>query len=436
MPSSRKISKAEKSLVLVCVFAVLPLAGAVYLVAGRDADAQWNIANTATRPILNGYDFYVAAAKATVRFKPEVDPVADTTTNLPNSPYARKNYSLVRRQKWLKANEGTFAMVNKGLKTPSMAPVFDSSKPAGDWAILRQLGRDVGARTRTFQMEKQPMRATMSALDGMQMGQDTSREGGLVARVVGVAIMALGRDPLEDWDKTINSLNSNEACTATRRLEVMLAREPSAAQTLTVDKRDSLIELRRIFAIDGWRKKTASANSSDLKDVPRLWQSQTASKRAIYDEVNRALDARIACAKLPYSQSRTANLPDEISIFAPSLMLIQNRFLMMEARATTSNDMLLLRLALRAYIVEHGVAPAKLSALVPGYLKHIPADVYSDGKPLFYTPQGGTYKLWSVGPDGVNDGGVPLTRRSNSDMSRPSQNLLDNTGDFVAGLCR
>lgn len=109
---------------------------------------------------------------------------------------------------------------------------------------------------------------------------------------------------------------------------------------------------------------------------------------------------------------------------------------LIEARHMTSNNMLLLRLALRAYITEHGAAPATLAALVPDTLKSIPTDIYNDGKPLFYKPQGKTYKLWSVGPDGIDNGGIPFAPRKGSKASVPVSNTLDNTGDFVAGLCR
>jgi hypothetical protein len=52
-----------------------------------------------------------------------------------------------------------------------------------------------------------------------------------------------------------------------------------------------------------------------------------------------------------------------------------------------------------------GGAPPDLSALVPAYLKTVPADPI-DGKPLRCKPGGGkTWLLYSVGEDGVDDGG-------------------------------
>ncbi len=435
--SRKPLSKAEKSLIFVCVFAIIPLAAVVFVAGQRDAEPKWNIAPATPRPTPNGYDFYVAAAKATIRFTPEIDPASDTKFPIGSSPltspYALQNYSLARRNQWLQANARTFAFVNQGLKTPSMAPDY-ATKPMADWGKLRQLSRDVSVRSRTFQIAKQPMRATMSALDCVQMAQDTTRGGGLMARLVGIAMMAIGRDPLEDWNVTINSLSAEEARTAARRLEAILAREPTSAQTLVVDKRDNLIELRRIFALKDWRKSMLTGRSGNI--FSDVWQQQTISKRMVYTNMNRALDAKIASAGLPYSQGQKATLPPDLDALTQIFVSPGNRQFQNEARSNTSNNMLLLRLALRAYIAQNKVAPPTLASLVPAYLKAIPTDVYNDGKPLFYTTNGTTYKLWSVGPDMKNDGGAPLARKRGDKGLKPVQNTLINTGDFVAGLCR
>ena len=60
--------------------------------------------------------------------------------------------------------------------------------------------------------------------------------------------------------------------------------------------------------------------------------------------------------------------------------------------------------ALAAYRSEHGRYPAKLDELAPKYIEAIPDDLYS-GKPLIYRLEGKGYLLYSVGPDGKDDGG-------------------------------
>jgi hypothetical protein len=75
-------------------------------------------------------------------------------------------------------------------------------------------------------------------------------------------------------------------------------------------------------------------------------------------------------------------------------------------------------LALAAYRAEHGRWPDKLTELAPAYLPEIPADRLS-GSPLVYRPSGKGYRLYSVGVNKRDDGGV--YRHSES----PSENKDD-----------
>jgi hypothetical protein len=62
--------------------------------------------------------------------------------------------------------------------------------------------------------------------------------------------------------------------------------------------------------------------------------------------------------------------------------------------------------ALERHWRKHGSYPETLAALVPEFLPAEPRDLM-DGRPLRYakTPEG-FFKLWAVGRDGVDDGGV------------------------------
>ncbi|MEE2830448.1 MAG: hypothetical protein VX498_14765 [Myxococcota bacterium] len=67
-------------------------------------------------------------------------------------------------------------------------------------------------------------------------------------------------------------------------------------------------------------------------------------------------------------------------------------------------------LALEAFRAQKGSYPQSLSALVPEHLEALPDDPFdSSGAPLRYRSQGteqGSIVLYSVGPDGIDDGGV------------------------------
>ena len=64
-------------------------------------------------------------------------------------------------------------------------------------------------------------------------------------------------------------------------------------------------------------------------------------------------------------------------------------------------------IALKRFQLKHGKWPDTLNELAPEFLPSVPVDPY-DGKPLRYHPNAdGTFLLYCVGEDGVDDGGDP-----------------------------
>ncbi|MFN0128373.1 MAG: hypothetical protein ACKV19_17000 [Verrucomicrobiales bacterium] len=78
--------------------------------------------------------------------------------------------------------------------------------------------------------------------------------------------------------------------------------------------------------------------------------------------------------------------------------------------------------ALEAHAAENESPPDTLEALVPRYLTTVPLDL--DGRPIRYSPVSATgrYKLWSIGSDGVDNGGA---------AKGGSQAWINTTGDWV-----
>ena len=75
-------------------------------------------------------------------------------------------------------------------------------------------------------------------------------------------------------------------------------------------------------------------------------------------------------------------------------------------RALTSRRLAATGLAIRLYEIDHGHRPHTLNELVPDYLPAIPLDPFSpDGAPIGYRPDADPPVLYSVGDDGVDDGG-------------------------------
>jgi len=90
-------------------------------------------------------------------------------------------------------------------------------------------------------------------------------------------------------------------------------------------------------------------------------------------------------------------------------------------RYETLREMAITAIALKRFHLHTGTFPASLSLLVPEFLPELPHD-WMDGKPLRYKLNGnGSFTLYSVGDNGVDDGGAP--------NPSPVSWYLDNWGD-------
>ena len=75
-----------------------------------------------------------------------------------------------------------------------------------------------------------------------------------------------------------------------------------------------------------------------------------------------------------------------------------------EDRGTMQFELTKLAFALAAYHADRGVYPAKLAELSPKYVAEVPKDIFN-ASDLHYRPESDGYLLYSVGPNGKDDGG-------------------------------
>ncbi|HEX9998358.1 MAG TPA: hypothetical protein VGB45_14565, partial [Abditibacterium sp.] len=117
---------------------------------------------------------------------------------------------------------------------------------------------------------------------------------------------------------------------------------------------------------------------------------------------------------------------DSVAVYYPQMA---RRGIWNYARRKATNQNLLLRLALRAYRLENGTYPEKISQLAPKYLKKVPVDPFGKGEIWRYKRNGDTFLAWSVGPDGKDDGGKSIPPRKNNGRVIIMQ---DSKGDWIA----
>ncbi|MCA1595746.1 MAG: hypothetical protein LC772_04910, partial [Chloroflexi bacterium] len=156
------------------------------------------------------------------------------------------------------------------------------------------------------------------------------------------------------------------------------------------------------------------------------------SKRQLFGAFSRHMDRVIANSSLPYDRTR----PKPAVPGDPVSQMLAPIYTHADFKPTldrTENSLLEGSLALRAYRLEHGHYPARLDEMVPEILKRVPTDPFAAGQPLRYHRSDGACILYSVGPDGKDDGGVSSTRPAPTYSGR-TRIQEEGRGDIVAGI--
>jgi hypothetical protein len=91
------------------------------------------------------------------------------------------------------------------------------------------------------------------------------------------------------------------------------------------------------------------------------------------------------------------------SILAPSLSRAFDTLARVEAIDACAQ----VAVAMTRYRLDHGTLPSHLDDLIPAYLAAVPMDPF-DGHPLRLAIRNGNWIIYSIGPDGIDDGGAEM----------------------------
>ena len=97
-----------------------------------------------------------------------------------------------------------------------------------------------------------------------------------------------------------------------------------------------------------------------------------------------------------------------VALLVPAITAMGN----VEDRAVMQFQLTELGFAMAAYHADHGEYPANLAELAPKYVREIAKDVFTD-RELHYKLDGDAYTIYSVGVNGVDDGGKGYIDRTN-----------------------
>jgi hypothetical protein len=156
-------------------------------------------------------------------------------------------------------------------------------------------------------------------------------------------------------------------------------------------------------------EKELEVPPGSLKDLAHSWAA-----------MDQLIDGALAYADQPYwAADLEVEVDDPLAEFwfnVSTLALCRMRV----AEAEAPSRIALAQLASQAYWRENGQPPDSLTSLAPDYLAGVPIDPFS-GKPLQAKRAGERFVIYSVGPDGTDDGGKEVEGRIGE----------ENKGDIV-----
>jgi len=382
---------------------------------------------TPVMPEPNGYDYFVRASAAYVRDSKGVD----KTTDLHFMP--GKRYPIAAKETWLKQNAKALHFLRKGLRYPALHPPTQPPyDPTPSEIQFPELARTLVVESHVRAAHDDWRGAVDSTLDGLKFGYDIQRGAAFTtSNIIGNGVQEISLGVLSQLLPNLDATLSRQ--TAVRMERLYKGRFPYF-KTMEVEKHKEQADLLVLMNKDELPQILEGVLNVLDPHISR-WQKAKlflTSKRTLLNDYTKKMDAYIAEGRLPYIKMQPVSASR--NVFTRVWTSFDKNPRWNWARVQTNSSLIMTMLALRAFRLEKGHYPARLKKLMPEYLREIPIDPFDGIAPLHYQLQGNKYLLWSIGPDGVDNHGTPITNLNERGRARHLFLSPDSKGDVVAGI--
>ena len=257
---------------------------------------------------------------------------------------------LVSLKNLISSNTESLRLVRLGLTRRCSVPTELAIKNfGGEIAHIsktKTIAQLLRAESRLAELENHPQEAAKDCVEGLRFGNETSRGGFIIHRLVGIACEAIAGVPLA---KLVDKLSCEEAQTLLPELERLDSERVSFEETRRIEKRFAYHELLKV--------------GNPVQIISGWWEG-----RAVVERSENRHNTIVAHERL-----------------------------------------ILIELALRCYQADHGNAATNLDQLTPKYIGRVPMDPFNQ-QPFHYKLEAGQWLVYSIGPDRVDDGGRPMVK--------------------------
>lgn len=369
-------------------------------------------------------------------------PVLEHLSLATMQPWQSRQYRHVAA--WLRANEQPLAVVSAGASRPQYFSPVVPGESSGLISIelpgvqqYRSLARALCARAMLRTAEGQTEGAWQDLLTCHRLGRLCGRGPTMIEGLVGIAIdsMAVGADLafiqhsqpnaatlrkyLNDLDRLpplpsmVDKLDVGERFQFLDSVLLVARGDEDAMQLVEAESATGrLLSRLALNAIDwdvvlrmgndAYDRLVAALRKPDPRErnmaLTQAWDETEALLKEARDA--EALQKLAANAKNPRDAVSQLVARGMLNLLLPAI----TQTLIAEYRAEQRVRNLRLTLGLAAYRDERGRYPERLDQLSPAHLREVPQDVFT-GEPLVYRREDRGYTLYSVGANGIDDGG-------------------------------
>ncbi len=399
-------------------------------------------------PEPNAFDFLVEAAEAIPDHGKSIADAVSGTRDPETGEWRDPTLDQVRSA--VEENRQALALIREGLQHPFHYPQLHRVLLGeGDYhfGAFRMAARLLTLEARLHAADERFDRAMESVLDCLELGRKIGTRSPFSGALTGIANHGIGA---HDAPAIVPNLRQTELLDAIERLESLGEVPLEMAGIFASERVHGLKYLESIFSKSDWRLRLAESEQMYLDDSWygraefTLWQRLQMRLRAwkyhqgkIVRTVDEMTSAVGEILEEPFSD-REGRFPTPGRPLPPSL---GENFIEAVPKvwfsvlvAQTTHEGLLATLALEAWRKKHGEYPERLEDLEPNLLSSVPRDPFALDQALRYRREDDTYLLYSIGPNGQDNGGEAMERPDEEDPIRRKVPRTDLPGDLVVGI--